>query len=401
MILNAFNNACRKQRVVSKMIYFDNAATTKPKPNVVIQAVVQAMNSFGNSSRGVHDESLVASNTVFQARKKLSDFFHADGYKYVAFTKNATEALNISLRGLLSDTAHVITSVTEHNSVLRPLNVMRSKGLTMDYLQVDRTGMLDADRVSSMLKSNTEAIVINHISNVTGNRNDIERLGSLCKEKGILLIVDASQSAGVVAIDMKKSNIDVLCFTGHKSLLGPQGTGGIILRKGLNVEPLLVGGSGTDSYNEYHPSFMPERLEAGTLNSHGIAGLNAALDYIGQNGQEHLSELALKLSLDFYHEVKRISGIKTYGDYSQEGRAAIVSLNIEDMDSSIVSATLSEEYYISTRAGAHCAPLIHKAMGTAKQGMVRFSFSHLNTYEEMEAAVRALHDIAKNRRMEK
>ena len=380
------------------MIYFDNAATTKNKPTEVIDAVVNAMKNFGNSSRGGHEESLSADRIVFETRKKLAKMFNVGNSRQVVFTKNATESLNIAINGLFLENDHIITSVAEHNSVLRPINYLKEKGVEVSYIGVSENGVINFDEIPSLIKANTKAIVITHASNVTGNITDLKKYGDFCRNNNLLFVVDASQTAGAFNIDMKEMNIDVLCFTGHKSMLGPQGTGVLCVREEVYIRPFMVGGSGTHSYDEFQPDKMPTRLEAGTLNSHGIAGLHASIDYILRNKMENLTNKALELARRFYDGVTKFPEVKVYGDFETDLRAPIVSLNISDMDSSEVSNILYEEYKISTRPGAHCAPLIHKALGTVEQGMVRFSFSHSNTFEEVEHAINAIKKIIDDRR---
>lgn len=378
------------------MIYLDNAATTVDKPQCVIDAVVQAMCRMGNAGRGAHDASLDASRMIFDTRMKLSALFHADGPEQVAFTANSTEALNMAIQGLLSPKDHVVTTQLEHNSVLRPLYHMESRGVELTVLGADQAGNIDYGELEAAVKSNTRAVVCTHASNLTGNMIDLEKVGSICKKEGILLIVDASQSAGVYPIDMQKMNIDVLCFTGHKGLMGPQGTGGICVRKGLLVRPLLMGGSGVHSYSKTHPAGMPTALEAGTLNGHGIAGLHAALSYLEEMGMDRLRRQEMELMWLFYDGVASLPGVTVYGDFFSRkmDRAPIVTLNIGDYDSGEVSDELYVRYGISTRAGAHCAPLMHEALGTVEQGAVRFSFSHRNTREEVLRAVQAVKELA-------
>lgn len=379
------------------MIYFDNAATSKYKPQSVIDAVVFAMNNFGNASRGIYSETLDAERLIYMTRQKIAKLFNVSNARNVVFTKNATESLNIAINGILTKEDHVITTVCEHNSVLRPLNYLKSNGLEIDYIGIDELGNLKIDDVHKFLKNNTKALIVNHSSNVTGNISDIKKLGEFCKENNLSFIVDASQTAGAFEIDMKSMNIDVLCCTGHKSLLAPQGLGLLCVDEKIYIRPFVVGGTGINTYNEFQPDRMPTRLEAGTLNSHTIAGLNASLDYLEENGIENLTKKALDLSNYFYENIKNLEGIKIYGDFSKM-KAPIVSLNIGDEDSGKIGEILSSEYNIATRTGAHCAPLLHKAFGTVEQGMVRFSFSHSNTFEEVDLAINAIKNIINSRR---
>ena len=376
------------------MIYMDNAATTMQKPQQVIDAVAAAMCSMGNAGRGAHAASLGAARTIYDAREKLACFFHAENPKQIAFTMNSTESLNIALKGVLNPGDHVITTMLEHNSVLRPLYELQEKGTELTILKSNPQGTLDYEDFEKAIKENTKAIVCTHGSNLTGNLVDVKRVGEIAKKHGFLFIVDASQTAGVFPIDVQEMGIDILCFTGHKGLLGPQGTGGIYVREGLTVHPLLCGGSGVQTYNKKHPSEMPTALEAGTLNGHGIAGLDAAVEYLMETGIDTIREREQDLMWRFYEGVKDIPGVKVYGDFSTRERCAIVTLNIGDYDSSEVSDELLMTYGISTRAGGHCAPLMHEALGTVEQGAVRFSFSHYNTDEELNTAIQAVKEMA-------
>lgn len=376
------------------MIYMDNAATTIQKPKEVAEAVVQAMNSIGNAGRGATEASLSASRVIYDTREKLSRFFGAGNPKRIAFTANSTESLNIALKGILNPKDHVITTVLEHNSVLRPLYECQERGVDLTILGCDGKGNISYKEMEEAIRENTKAIVCTHGSNLIGNLIDISKVGRIAARHDILLIVDASQTAGVFPIDVQKMNIDILCFTGHKSLLGPQGTGGLYVREGVEVRPLLSGGSGVDTYNKHHPKEMPTALEAGTLNGHGIAGLNAAITYLEKHGIDRIRERELSLMNQFYNGIKEIPGIVVYGDYEAALRCPIVSFNIGGYDSSDVSDELFVTYGIATRPGAHCAPLLHKALGTKGQGAVRFSFSHYNTEEEVNTAIQAVRELA-------
>ena len=376
------------------MIYMDNAATTLQKPECVAKAVVNAMNSFGNAGRGLNDASMGASRVVYDTREKLCRLFHGENPKQFAFTSNATESLNTAIQGLIGPGDHVITTMLEHNSVLRPLYEREAVGVELTILRCDTYGNISYEEIEAAIRENTKAIVCTHGSNLTGNLTDIGRIGAIAKKHGILLIADASQTAGLIPIDVQEMQIDVLCFTGHKGLYGPQGTGGIYVQPGVEIKPLKRGGSGIETYNKNHPAQMPTALEAGTLNSHGIAGLNAALTYIEETGVEHICQLALERMWQFYEGVCDIPGVTVYGDFSGKERVPIVSLNIEDFDSAEVSDELLTEYGIATRAGGHCAPLMHEVLGNVEQGAVRFSFSHFNTQEEVEKAISAIRELA-------
>ena len=278
--------------------------------------------------------------------------------------------------------------------MLRPLYEMEDRGMELTLLPVDRQGRLRMEDFEAALRPNTRAIVCTHGSNLTGNLVDIARVGRVARRYGLLFVVDASQTAGAFPVDVQGMGIDILCFTGHKSLLGPQGTGGLYVRPEVTVRPLLSGGSGVQTYLRHHPPQMPTALEAGTLNAHGLAGLGAAVNYIRQMGLDQIREQELDLMWDFYHRVSAIPGVTVYGDFSRRLRCPIVSLNVRDYDSSQVSDVLSSQYGIATRPGAHCAPLMHRALGTVEQGTVRFSFSHFNTREEIKTAASALAELA-------
>ena len=376
------------------MIYFDNAATTLRKPPCVARAVAEAIGSLGNPGRGVHEGALSASRVIYDARVALAELFGAESPQRIAFTANSTEALNMAIKGVLSPGDHVITTALEHNSVLRPLFEMEDRGVELTVLPADPMGNICFGDLEKAIRSHTKAIVTTHGSNLTGNLLDIGRIGSLARERGLIYIVDASQTAGVFDIDVGKLQIDILCFTGHKGLLGPQGTGGLYVREGVAVRPLLSGGSGVQTYLRSHPPQMPTALEAGTLNSHGIAGLGAAVRYILETGPRAIREKEQALMRSFYRQVRQIPGITVYGDFSSFDRCPIVSLNVRDYDSGEVSDALFRNYGIATRPGAHCAPLMHQALGTVEQGAVRFSFSHYDTEEEIDIAVSALRELA-------
>lgn len=379
------------------MIYLDHSATTLPKPRPVIDAVVKAMTVMGNSGRGVHDASLEASRLIYETREEISDFFGGDGPEQTISTSNATTALNTVIQGILKPGDRAVTTMMEHNSVLRPLYRMEQQGVDLHIVSADHKGCLSMEEMEKKLVPGTKACFCTHASNVTGNVNDLKTIGRICRERGILFVADVSQSGGILPVDMKDMNIDILCFTGHKGLLGPQGTGGICIRKGISVRPLTVGGSGILSYRKEHPSQMPVALEAGTLNGHGIAGLHGALGYIKSQGQENLRKKELDFMWYFYEQVRKFPLVKIYGDFSSRSkeRAPIVALNIGDEDSGWAAGRLSERYGIQTRAGAHCAPLMHKALGTENQGIVRFSFSHLNNIEEIKTAICAVGELCR------
>ena len=381
------------------MIYLDNGATTLQKPECVREALLEAMASMGNSGRGVHDASLYAGRIIYRARESLAELLGAAAPEQVVFTANATESLNLVLGGLFGPGDHVITTVCEHNSVLRPL--YRLQGVELSVLPVKteageerQAGILAYDELESLLRPNTKALIITHASNLTGNITDLEQAVAFAKKHSLLLIVDAAQTAGAVPMDMERMGIDVLCFTGHKGLYGPQGTGGVCVRPGLSIRPLKVGGSGIHSFDREHPSEMPAALEAGTLNGHGIAGLGAAARWLLEIGVEQIRAREQALLRRFVDGVKEVEGVTLYGNPDLDRRTGIQSLNIQDYDSARVADWLYEDYGIAVRGGAHCAPLMHEALGTREQGAVRFSFSYFNTEAEADEAAAAVRELA-------
>ena len=375
------------------MIYLDNAATTLRKPPAVAEAVLEALGSFGNSGRGAYGEALDAGRCIYETRLLLGELFRCPA-DHVCFTPNSTAALNTAIAGLLSPGDHVISTDWEHNSVLRPLYRFRAQGGSVDFLPADRQGRLDLDQLPALLQRETKAVVCTHASNLTGDVMDLSRVGSFCRRHGLLFVLDASQTAGVLPIDMEALGIDVLCFTGHKSLLGPQGTGGLCVRPGVEIRPLLTGGTGVQSYRETQPEAYPTRLEAGTLNGHGLAGLRAALLFRKEVGQEVILRHETALARRFYDQVRDIPGIRLYGNFESSLRAPIVALNLADADSGAVADALWERWGIAVRPGAHCASRLHRALGTEEQGAVRFSWSYFNTAEETDAAAAALRVLA-------
>ena len=377
------------------MIYLDNAATTMMKPPSVVRAVTEALTSLGNASRGAHAGALSANRLLYRTRGKLAALFGCPKPEQVAFTNNATEALNIALSGTIRAGDHVITTVLEHNSVLRPLyRLRRERGVKLSFVPADGHGRVDNRDFERMILPDTRAIVCTHASNLTGNALDIARIGEIAAARGLLFIVDASQTAGALPIDMAKCGISLLCFTGHKSMMGPQGTGGLCVNGDIEVTPFKVGGTGVQSYLEEQPREYPTRLEAGTLNGHGIAGLSAAVDFINETGIDAIHAHEIALCRRFCEAVARVPGVRVYGDFSTWERCPIVSLNIGGLDSALVCDELASAYGVATRAGAHCAPLMHRALGTEGQGAVRFSFGYYNTAGEADAAAQAVREIA-------
>jgi cysteine desulfurase family protein len=376
------------------VIYLDNAATTLHKPPAVAAAVASALGSFGNIGRGVYGPSLQAARAVHSARQRLAELLNAPSPARVSFAANATEALNIVVEGLLRPGDHAVTTAASHNSILRPLYRKRDQGCDLTVLPIAADGSMDYASFEAALCSRTRLAVVTHASNLTGDVYDIRSLADACHAHKVLLAVDAAQTAGSMPTDMQAQGIDILVFTGHKSLFGPQGTGGLAVADGIEVPAFKVGGSGTHSYDERHPSVMPESLEAGTLNSHGIAGLDAGLAAVLEITVPVIEEKVKGLTARFEYGLRQMAGVRTYGGHAGASRCGIVALNVGDLGSAQVSARLYSEFDICTRSGAHCAPLMHQALGTIKQGAVRLSFSYYNTVEEVDSALAAIGQIA-------
>ncbi|MBS5450248.1 MAG: aminotransferase class V-fold PLP-dependent enzyme [Coriobacteriia bacterium] len=377
------------------MIYFDNAATAMARPQEVVDAVVRALTTFGNVGRGAHDAAISADMAVFDARRKVAELLGAPSPSRVAFGYNVTEALNVAIAGLLRDGDRALTTAASHNSVLRPLFRARDeRGCAVDVAPIRPDASLDFDAYGELLRTGRPRLVVaTHASNLTGDVYDVARMANMAHEVGALFVLDAAQTAGALPVDMAALGVDVLCFTGHKSLLGPQGTGGLCVAEGVEVRPLLEGGTGVHSYDERQPLAMPESLEAGTLNAHGLAGLAAGIDYLQRVGVEHVAARVAELTERFETGVANLPGVRVYGGHGGVARTGVVALNVGEVDSGRITSLLAEHYGICTRSGAHCAPLMHRALGTVSQGAVRFSFSHLNTEDEIDAGIAAMTEI--------
>ncbi len=375
------------------MLYFDNAASTMHKPEQVISAVSNAMSCFGGPGRGSHQAALDASMAVFSARSRVANLLGVSSPKCVSFELNATMALNIAIEGLLPDRSKAVTTAASHNSVLRPLFRARdTRSCSVSVAAINPDGSLDWDSYERAL-TDASLVVVTHASNVTGDVYDVARMCEAAHESGALFILDAAQTAGCLPFSMQEIDADVVCFTGHKSLYGPQGTGGLAVREGLEIVPLLEGGSGVHSFDERHPRFMPEGLEAGTANAHGLAGLSAGVAFLDGIGVSTVQAKVQLLCDRFVDGISDVEAVRVYGGGEQK-RCGIVALNIAEVDSGTVSDLLSSRYDICTRPGAHCAPLMHKALGTAEQGVVRFSFGWFNTEDEVDQAIVAIKEIA-------
>lgn len=374
------------------MIYFDNAATTMAKPPEVVEAVAKAMASFGGVGRGVHPASLAAGRAVFDARSRVAHLFDAPDASCVSFAANATAALNIAIQGLLPDGGRAITTAASHNSVLRPLNRARDeRSCSVEVVPVGEDASIDFDVYRRALsRGDVDLVCATHSSNVTGDVYDVALMARLAHEAGALFVLDAAQTAGALPFSMRELGVDVVCFTGHKSLLGPQGTGGVCCMPHVSIRPLLEGGSGFDSYAERHPRIMPEALEAGTLNAHGIAGFAAGVAFVEERGVARIAEGVRALTDRFEDGVTALPRVRTLGGRGGVDRTGIVAIDAEGVDPSELSDMLAFEFDICTRAGAHCAPLMHESLGTADRGAVRFSFSSSNTLDEVDDGLIAL-----------
>ena len=379
------------------MIYLDNAATTMKKPPEVVEAVSRALCSFGGPGRGVHEASLAASEALYDARMRTAEFLGAPDASRVAFAANATAALNAAIAGTLPAHGRALTTAASHNSVLRPLFKARDeRGCAVDVAPIRPDGSLDMREYERLLGLNPDVVAVTHVSNVTGDVYDAAAMARLAHDAGALFILDIAQSAGVMPLDHAALGADIMCFTGHKSLLGPQGTGGLCVARDIEVAPYSEGGSGVHSFDERHPRFMPDALEAGTANAHGLAGLAAGIAYLQDKGIDAVAGEVSRLCARFLDGVRAMPGVRVVGGGS-DARCAIAAIDVDGMEAAEASMRLSMEYGICTRAGAHCAPLMHKALGTQDGGVVRFSFSHLNTDEEIDAALEALETIASER----
>jgi len=378
------------------MHYFDNGATSFPKAPGVAAAVADYIENIGvNVGRGFYSEALGAAGIMLDCREKLQRLFNApEGYETV-FTMNITEALNLILKGYLKPGDHVIVSSLEHNAVMRPVVSLEKRGITFTRAPFDEEGELDAAALPGLIRRETKLILVTHASNVCGTVNDIERIGEIAEAHGIPLVVDAAQTAGVLPIDLQKNKAKAICFTGHKSLLGPQGVGGMVIDKAFAalVDPLIEGGTGSRSDSEEQPSMLPDKFESGTQNLPGIYGLNAALDYLSRTGIDNIHAKEMILTERFMEGVKDLVGVRLVGRRGVENRTAVVSIDFEQHDNADIAFLLDSEYDIKTRVGMHCAPSAHKSLGTFPQGTVRFSFSYFNTEDEIDYLIGALRKI--------
>ncbi len=383
------------------IIYFDNAATSWPKPPEIIAAMQDYLQNVGGSpGRSGHRLSIEAARIVFETREKLAELFNVPDPLSIILTRNATEGLNIAIFGFLKPGDHVITSGMEHNSVMRPLRAVEARGVEMTVVPCASDGLVDPGDIIKSIKKNTRAIFITNASNVTGTAMPIADIGKISREHDLVLCVDAAQTAGCYPIDVEEMNIDLLAFTGHKALFGPSGTGGLYIREGLEkkIEPICVGGTGSRSESEKHPDFMPDRFEAGTPNTTGIAGLRAGVEFILAQRIGRIKDREEKLVQTFMDGVRDLPGLILYGQKSVQRRTPAVSFNIAGMDPASVAMELDEQFGIMSRSGLHCAPAAHKTIGTYPAGTVRFSFSYFNTEEQIVASLEALGKIIHNKK---
>lgn len=381
------------------MIYFDNAATSYPKPKEVGQAMLYFLEKVGASpGRSGHRLSIEAGRILYQTRESFAELFNVDDPLRIIFTLNVTEALNLVLKGLLRPGDQVITSSMEHNSVMRPLRELEKRGVEVKVVYCSPEGLLDPQDIEKSIKKNTKLIVLNHGSNVIGTLLPIAEVGEIVGKHDILLLVDAAQTAGCYPLDVKKDRIDLLAFTGHKALFGPPGTGGLVVGERVDIKklnPLKTGGTGSSSGSEEQPDFLPDIYESGTPNTVGLSGLNEGVRFILKEGVDKIRQHELKLTQKLIEGLKEIPGVVVYGSNQDKERVAVISFNIKDQSPSEVGLRLDEEYNIMSRVGLHCAPAAHKTIGTFPTGTIRFSMSWFNTFEEVEQAILAVKNIAR------
>ncbi|WP_018131414.1 aminotransferase class V-fold PLP-dependent enzyme [Effusibacillus pohliae] len=377
------------------MIYLDNAASTWPKPPEVAEAMLQVMREFAaNPGRSGHRLALQAAATIEQTRTRLAKLFHVKNPNDVIFTQNATESINLGLKGYLKPGDHVVTTSLEHNSVRRPLEFLRQNGIDVTYVTVSDSDDSLLRDVEESFRKNTKLLVVTHASNLTGRILPIEQLGWIARRHNVKFMVDASQTAGFWPIDVEAMNIDLLAFPGHKSLYGPQGTGGLYIHPELDLVPLLHGGTGGQSELAEQPPTRPDRYESGTRNTVGIAGLGAGLKFIEETGLETIRKHEEQLTRLLIEELSAIPGLALYGPDRDQPRCPVVSFSMEGYDANEVGFILDTHYQIAVRAGLHCSPLAHETVGTIRTGLVRASLGYFNTEQEIGELVRALKEIA-------
>lgn len=381
-------------------IYLDNGATSYPKPQSVYDIISNYMTKIGsNVGRGASSSSLMGNKIIYEARESIAEFFNFPKAENVIFTHNITYALNMLIKGSVKKNWHVITSVMDHNSSLRVLSNLAKEGfIELDIINASKEGFINTVELEEKIKDNTKLIVLSHASNVVGSIQPLEYLGKLCKEKNIFFIIDSAQSAGVIDVDFQKLNCNALAFTGHKSLLGPQGTGGFLIDDEFNqiCSPLIEGGTGSLSSDVFQPTFMPDKFESGTMNAPGIAGLLNGINFIKKEGLNAIKDHEMYLTKVFLEELLNMKDITIYGSTNCENRTASVSLNSNKMDNSELGFILDSEYGIITRTGLHCAPLAHKAVGSYPNGSIRFSFGYFNNLLDVKYTLDSIYKVLKN-----
>ncbi len=383
------------------VIYLDNAATTFPKPKEVLERAFEAYTRYGvNPGRSGYDLCLLAGELVSDTRKALTRFFGGTDPSRLVFAANATDALNLLIQGALAEGDHAVTTTLEHNSVIRPLNHMaRDRGVEVDFVAAGPDGRVDPREIAKRLRPSTRLVVVNHGSNVIGTIQPVAEIGRICRARGVTFAVDSAQTAGVVPIDMGAMCIDVVAFTGHKSLLAPTGIGGLCVGEGVEIRPTRFGGTGVNSIAPYHLEEYPYRLEAGTGNTLGIAGLKFGQEYIARRGLDAIYRHEMELFARLQAGLAAIGGVTLHGTTSLEDRLPVLSFTVDGRDPADVGTLLDVEYNIAARTGLQCAPLVHKQMGTDAHGTVRFSVGPLNEEGDIEAAVRAVAEIAAEARV--
>lgn len=377
------------------MVYLDNAATTWPKPETVYLTVEKAMREWGgNPGRSGHQMSLLAGKVIEETRFSLARLFNAAEPDRIIFTLNTTEAINLAIKGLVKSGDHIITGSMEHNSVARPLEGLKDKGIEVTKVSTSPFWGVEPIDIEKAIQKNTKMVVLNHASNVTGTINPIGEIGKLCLKHEIIFLVDAAQTAGTIPIDVQKMNIDLLAFPGHKGLLGPQGVGGLVISPAVSPRPLKEGGTGSDSKSLLQPEPSPDRYESGTPNTPGIAGLGTGVKFILEQGLAKIQEKENALMSRLLEGLQQISGVILYGPTSATERAAVVSINLEGIDSLEAAMILDQAFNIAVRAGLHCAPDAHSVLGTLDKGTIRISLGYFNTEEDIDSILTALTCLA-------
>lgn len=380
-------------------VYLDNAATTFPKPDTVVSSIMTYMTQVGsNPGRGASSSSLAGNRVVFQCREAIANLFNFPNVENVIFTSNITHSLNTLIKGVVKKGWHVITSSMDHNATLRPLSALKEKGdINLTILDCSQEGLINIDDFKRAIEDNTKLVVLSHASNIIGTIQPLEEIGRICKEKEIYLIIDSAQTAGVLDLDFKKLNCSALAFTGHKSLLGPQGIGGFIIDDELNniTKPFIEGGTGSVSSNVIQPDFLPDKFESGTMNTPGIAGLLAGINFINEKGLKYIREYEEELCQKFINGALNIDSIKVYGTMDSSARTSTISINSSKIDNAELGFILDSEFGIITRTGLHCAPLAHKTIGTYPSGTIRFSFGIFNDEKDVDYALSCINKVIK------